>query len=175
MAALRFELNPELSADIRERVISIWVDVGNAGGAVGVPVPTEREHVEPLALRAFRRIEEGDDYLAVAYDDDELIGFGFLDRGRGPLFRHWATVKRLQIHPEHQGRGVGAALLEAISGFAGELGLEQLHLTVRGGTGTESFYIRHGYEHVATIPKIIRVAPGDDRDELYLIKRLQKL
>ncbi len=172
MATLRFELNPELTPDLRERIISIWVDVGNAGGAVGVPVPTKREHVEPLAARVFRRIEGGDDYVVVAYDGDETVGFGFLDRGRGPLFRHWATVKRLQVHPPHQGRGIGAALLEAITGFARELGLEQLHLTVRGGTGTEDFYKRQGYEHVATIPKIIRVAPGDDRDELYLIKYL---
>ena len=172
MVGLRFELNPELTPDLREGIISIWVDVGNAGGAVGVPLPTRREDVEPLASRAFRRIEEGDDYLAVVRDGEELVGFGVLDRGRGPLFRHWATVKRLQVRPERQGGGVGAALLDAITGFAVELGLEQLHLTVRGGTGTEAFYKRHGYEHVATIPKIIRVAPGDDRDELYLIKDL---
>ncbi len=148
------------------------MDVGNAGGAVGVPVPTRRADVEPLASRVFRRIEEGDDYVAVAFDGDEVVGFGFLDRRRGPLFRHWATVKRLQVHPGRQGEGIGAALLEAITGFAGELGLEQLHLTVRGGTGTEDFYKRHGYQHVATIPKIIRVAPGDERDELYLVKHL---
>ncbi len=172
MAGLRFALNPELTAALRERVVSIWVDVGNSGGAVGVPVPTERADVEPLASRAFRRIEEGDDYLAVAYDGDDLVGFAFLDRGRGPLFRHWATVKRLQVYPARQGEGIGAALLEAITGFARELGLEQLHLTVRGGTGTEDFYKREGYEHVATIPKIIRVTPDDDRDELYLIKYL---
>ena len=172
MTELRFELNPELSHELRDGIISIWVDVGNAGGAVGVPVPTKREHVEPLATRVFRRIEEGDDYVAVAYDEDQPVGFGFLDRGRGPLFRHWATVKRLQVRPDRQGEGIGGALLDAIHGFARDLGLEHLHLTVRGGTGTEDFYKRHGYEHVATIPKIIRVAPGDDRDELYLIKYL---
>jgi len=38
--------------------------------------------------------------------------------------------------------------------------------------GTESFYLRRGYEMVARIPAMIRVAPGDDRDELYLIKQL---
>lgn len=172
MAELQFALNPDLTPDLRARIVAIWVEVGNAGGAVGVPVPTTKEHVEPLATRAFRRIEEGDDYVAVAYDRDEPIAFAFLDRGRGPLFRHWATVKRLQVQPARQGEGIGGALLGAITGFAGELGLEQLHLTVRGGTGTEDFYKRHGYEHVATIPKIIRVAVGDDRDELYLIKYL---
>ncbi|HEV3472154.1 MAG TPA: GNAT family N-acetyltransferase, partial [Actinomycetota bacterium] len=133
---MSFALNPELTGELRDRLVSIWVDVGNSGGAVGVPVPTRREDVEPLASRAFRRIEEGDDYLVVAYEGDDPVGFAFLDRGRGPLFRHWATVKRLQVQPERQGGGIGAALLEAITGFARDLGLEQLHLTVRGGTGT---------------------------------------
>ncbi|MDQ4065785.1 MAG: GNAT family N-acetyltransferase [Actinomycetota bacterium] len=169
---LRFELNPELTEELCDRLIQIWTDVGNAGGAVGVPTPTERSDVEPLAAKALRRVGEGDDYLVTAFEDDELVGFAFLDRGRGPLFRHWATVKRLQVRPSLQGRGIGGALLDAIDDYAVELGLEQLHLTVRGGTGTETFYVRHGYEHVATIPGIIRVAQGDDRDELYLIKKL---
>ena len=168
---IRVELAPELTNELTEKVIDIWMEVGNTGGAVGVPVPTKREHVEPLAEKAFHRIREGDEYLFVAYDGDEMVGFGFLDRGRGPLFRHWATIKRFQVHPGRQGEGVGNAMLEALERFAQQLGLEQLHLTVRGGTGTERFYERHGYEIVAVIPQIIRVAPGDDRDELYLIRR----
>jgi GNAT superfamily N-acetyltransferase len=170
--AARVELNPAIDDELTERLIDIWVDVGNAGGAVGVPIPTTREVVEPMLERAFARVRQGDDYLLVAYDGDEVAGFGFLDRGRGPLFRHWATIKRLQVRPDRQGRGIGAAMIRAIDRFAADLGLEQIHLTVRGGTGTERFYERLGYEIVAVIPQIIRVAPGDDRDELYLIRRL---
>lgn len=169
--AIRVELNPQLSEELADRLIQIWIEVGNAGGAVGVPVPTERKHVEPLADKALYRVREGDEYLVVAYDGEEIVGFGFLDRGRGPLFRHWAMIKRLQVQPSRQGEGIGAALLAAMERFASELGLEQLHLTVRGGTGIEKFYVRHGYDVVAVIPDIIRVAPGDDRDELYLIRR----
>ena len=169
---IRVELGPPLTDELRERLIQIWIDVGNTGGAVGVPIPTTRGVVEPMLERALARVRQGDDYLLVAYDGDEVAGFGFLDRGRGPLFRHWATIKRLQVRPDRQGRGVGAAMIRAIDRFAADLGLEQIHLTVRGGTGTERFYERFGYEIVAVIPKIIRVAPGDDRDELYLIRRL---
>lgn len=67
-----------------------------------------------------------------------------------------------------QHAGIGTALLHAVHDAARRLGLEQLHLTARGGTGTEEFYLRQGYELVARIPEAIRVAPGDDRDELYL-------
>ena len=172
MTELRVELNPEITDDLAESLKAIWVEVGNAGGSVGVPVPTKPEHVEQLAAKAFRRVQEGDDYLVVAFEGSQAVGFGFLDRGRGPLFRHWATIKRLQVKPDLQRKGVGSEIVRATERFAHDLGLEQLHLTVRGGTGIEAFYEKLGYEHVATIPKIIRVAPGDDRDELYLIKRL---
>jgi ribosomal protein S18 acetylase RimI-like enzyme len=82
------------------------------------------------------------------------------------------TIKRLQVQPELQGQGIGSALLRAMDSFAASLGLEQLHLTVRGGTGRESWYEREGYKVVATIPGAIRVQPGDDRDEIYMVKEL---
>jgi len=52
------------------------------------------------------------------------------------------------------------------------LGLEHLQLTVRGGTGLESFYERFGYVVVGRHPGAVRVAPGDDRDEVMMVARL---
>ena len=56
---------------------------------------------------------------------------------------------------------------------ARELGLEALLVTVRDGRGTDVFYRRLGYTEVGRIPGAIRVAPGDDRDEIYLWLPLQ--
>ncbi|MDQ3956930.1 MAG: GNAT family N-acetyltransferase [Actinomycetota bacterium] len=153
----------------------MWVDVSNAGGAVGFPPPPPEitpADVAPVAESTFRRIRDGDDHLVVAYDSDAIVGFAFLEHRPGPLFRHWATIKRLQVHPARQGRGLGTALLLATHDLARSIGLEQLHLTVRGGTGTESFYASHGYELLARIPDAIRIAPGDTREELYMVVRL---
>lgn len=170
---LRFELNPELDPSLGDRLRTIWTDVSNAGGAVGFVPPVTEADVAPMADIAFRRVAEGEDHLVVAYQGDHATGFLFLVQRPGPLFKHWATVKRLQVHPDAQRSGIGAALLRAAEELGRrELALEQIHLTVRGGTGTEAFYQRQGYELVATIPGLIRVAPGDDRDELYLIKHL---
>jgi hypothetical protein len=49
------------------------------------------------------------------------------------------------------------------------MGLEQLHLAVRGGTGTEQFYGRLGWREVGRWPGALRLARGDDRDEILMI------
>jgi hypothetical protein len=40
---------------------------------------------------------------------------------------------------------------------------------VRGGTGIELFYERFGYAVVGSHPAAIRLAPGDDRDEIMMV------
>lgn len=167
----RFELDPPLDGRLLDALTDIWVDVSNAGGSVGFVPEVTRADVEPVADAAFALVRSGLSHLVVAYRP-EPIGFGFIEHRPGPLFRHWATVKRLQVHPTLQGQGIGTEMLFACHRFAPQLGIEALHLTARGGTGTEAFYERHGYEIVARIPGVIRVAPDDTREEIYLIKNL---
>jgi GNAT superfamily N-acetyltransferase len=169
---LRIELDPELDDALSEALLELWTDVSNAGGAVGFVPPVTKEDVRQTADIAFRRIRDGEDHLIVAFGEDGPLGFLFLEQRPGELFEHWATIKRLQVHPSLQGSGLGGALLEETHRLAPSLGLEALHLTVRGRTGTEGFYERYGYETIARIPDVIRVAPDDTRDELYMIKRL---
>lgn len=169
---LTFLLDPPLDAPLVERVAEIWLDVTNAGGAVGAAAPATHDDLRSVREDALGRVEAGKDHMVVALLDGEVVGFGFLTFRPGPLFRHWATVKRLQVHPDLQGRGIGGALLGEITRVARTLGLEQLHLTVRGGTGREAFYERYGYEVAARIPDVIRVAPGDTREEIYMVARL---
>lgn len=166
-------LDPLLTEELREQLIQIWTDVSNAGGAVGFVPPTSIEDVRPVAEEAFRRADSGGDHIVVAFSGAKPAGFLFLVGRPGALFKHWATLKRLQVSPPLQDRGVGGALLEATHETARrDLGLEQILLTVRGGTGTETFYERYGYKEVARIPGLIRVAEGDDREEIYMIREL---
>lgn len=167
-----FLLDPPLDDRMRRALVRLWTDVANAGGAVGFVPPVTTAEVEEVAGDALAAPAAGRGHIMVAAVGGTPVGLAFLEHRPGPLFRHWATVKRLQIHPTFQGRGLGARLLGAVHDAARALGLEALHLTVRGGTGTEDFYQRRGYDLVATIPGVIRVAPGDDRAELYLVKKL---
>ncbi|HJR44705.1 MAG TPA: GNAT family N-acetyltransferase [Actinomycetota bacterium] len=170
---LTFVTDPPLTEDLVARMTEIWIDVTNAGGSVGGVAPADAEQLQPVIEDALGRVEARKDHMVLATLDDQMVGFGFLAFRPGPLFRHWATVKRLQVDPKLQGRGYGGAILDELTRVArDDLGLEALHLTVRGGTGTEGFYERHGYKELARIPDAIRLAPDDTREEIYMVARL---
>jgi GNAT superfamily N-acetyltransferase len=172
MADPVFRTDPEIEPHLAARLVQLWADVTNADGAVGLVPPVTTDDVRPLADKAFAAVSSGDSHLLVAELDGEPVGFCFLEHRPGPLFRHWAELKRLQVRPELQGGGLGAKLLQAAAQAGRDLGLEQLRARVRGRTGAETFYMKHGYEIVARVPDAIRVAPDDDREEIYLILRL---
>jgi GNAT superfamily N-acetyltransferase len=172
-----FELvAPELATDpaLRAQLLDTWVRVTDAGGAVGFTAPADPAEVGTTLESALRRVARGQDTLGVLRRgrDGPAVGMGILVVSQSELRRHWRTVLRVMVAPELQGTGAGRTLLEGLHGLARELGTEHLVLSVRGGTGTERFYERFGYEQVGRHPAAIRLAPGDDRDELLLYKRL---
>lgn len=182
----RVERIAPVDAALRARLLRIWTDVSNAGGWVGFVPPVAEEDVAPALDAALRRVHEGRDWLVVvraaaapgggpppAWPED-VAGFAFVATNDRLLSEHWRWVLRVQVHPDHQGARLGAVLLDGIGDMAEDAGLEMLHLTVRGGEGLESFYGRAGYHEVARIPGAIRVAPGDDRDQVVLVCRLSE-
>jgi GNAT superfamily N-acetyltransferase len=160
------------SPQLRDQLLEMWVEVTNAGGAVGFAAPADVSAVASTLDAALDRVAAGTDLLGILRQNGNAVGMGFLVDGGSPLRRHWRTVLRLMVRPELQGRGAGRLLLEGLHRTAAGLGLEQLMLTTRGGTGVEGFYERFGYSIVGRHPGAIRLAPGDDRDELMLIFRL---
>ena len=156
-------------ARLRADLLDTWVAVTDAGGSVGFTAPAPVPAIAATLEASLARVAAGDDALGVLRDGQRVVGMGLLvDRG-GTLTRHWRTVLRVMVHPEHQGRGAGLVLMRGLHQMARRLGLEQLQLTVRGGEGLERFYERLGYTVVGRHPGAVRVGPGDDRDEIMLI------
>jgi GNAT superfamily N-acetyltransferase len=160
--------DPALYTDL----LDTWVDVIDAGGAVGFTAPADREAVARTLRGQLKRVGEGRDALGVLRHAGRAVGMAFLVESGSPLRRHWRTVLRVMVHPDLQGTGAGRLLLEGLHGVARELGLEQLLLSVRGGTGTEGFYERFGYVEIGRHAGAIRLAPGDDRDEIVMVLTL---
>ncbi len=187
----RVERVTRIDARLRERLLTIWTDVSNAGGWVGFVPPVDRTRVAPALDAALRRIHDGRDWLIVvraprpgadagpAADDplaverDVVAGFAIVADNDRLLSEHWRWVIRVQVHPDFQGARLGGVLLDGVARIAADAGLEMLHLTVRGGEGLEAFYARNGYREVARIPGAIRVSPGDDRDQVILVHDLR--
>jgi GNAT superfamily N-acetyltransferase len=165
---LRFVLDPELTPELRRDITDLWVDVTNAGGAVGFVAPVTAAEVRPVAEAAFAEIADGPDRVLVGYEGDRPVGVLIITDNRFHLKSHYRVLKRVMVHPDTQGRGHGAALMREAERIARGLGLEALHVTVRGGLGLESFYVRLGYREVGRLPGALRVGPGDDRDEIFM-------
>ncbi|MEU3497959.1 GNAT family N-acetyltransferase [Kitasatospora cineracea] len=162
---LRFVLDPDPTPALREEITQLWTDVSNAGGAVGFVPPVEAAQVRPVAERQFGAL--GPDRLLVGHEPGgRVAAVVFFEDMRFDLMDHWRMLKRVMVHPDFQGRGYGAQLLAEAERVAREWGLAGLRLTLRGGHGLEKFYGRSGYLEVGRVPGAIRVAPGDDRDDV---------
>jgi dUTP pyrophosphatase len=172
MAVPTVRRNPPLDGPLVDALVRIWTDVSNAGGAVGFVPPVEPEDVRPTAEAAFARVTSGTDDIAIAYESDEPVAFGFLATNETALARHWAAVKRLQRHPGRGGHGIGAAVLAELEAAATDRGLLRVTLTVRGGTGRERFYLAHGYRVDGVLPGRLWLAPGVTVEELHMSKVL---
>ncbi|MFD6227596.1 GNAT family N-acetyltransferase [Streptomyces sp. NPDC060232] len=162
-----------LAADLRRQLIDCWVAVANTGGAViaaGFPMPPVRTHeVAPVADQLIAGLEPDRCRILLAAYGDTLAGWLVLRRDPHPLIAHCGVVNHVQTHPGFRGRGIGAALMERVRVVAREeMGLERLQLSARAGLGLEEFYGRLGWVEVGRWPGALRVAPGDDRDDILM-------
>jgi GNAT superfamily N-acetyltransferase len=165
---IRFVVDPVLGGDLRERIIALWVDVSNAGGAVGFVGSVTADDVRPVAEQAFDGVTRGPDHLLIGLDGERLVALLFLTDNRFALKDHWRLLQRVMVSPDAQGRGYGAALMREAAAIGRKLGLSALQVTVRGGQGIEGFYARLGFREVGRLPGALRVAPDDDREEILM-------
>ncbi|WP_406123454.1 GNAT family N-acetyltransferase [Streptomyces sp. NBC_00989] len=169
--ALTFELDPAITPALREEVLTLWADVSNAGGSVGFVAPVTVDEIRPELVRHFVAMAEGRTRLLVGRDETGTVAATvFLAFNTHRLMLHWLWLYTVMVHPRHQGKGYGRDLLAAAERAARGLdGIEAIRLTCRGGHGLERFYGSCGYKEVGRVPGAIRVAPGDDRDDIFML------
>ncbi|AJE83110.1 MULTISPECIES: GNAT family N-acetyltransferase [Streptomyces] len=173
--ALTFTLDPPLTPELHEGLLGLWADVTNAGGAVGFVPPVVPDDIRPMLIKSLHEVAEGRSRLLVGRDGSGAVAAtAFLTHTTHRLMRHWIWVYTVMVHPSHQGKGYGRALMAATAASARDLdGIEAIRLTCRGGMGIERFYESCGYKEVGRVPGAIRVAPGDDRDDITLLLPLR--
>jgi len=169
--ALTFELDPNVDVALRDGILALWADVSNAGGAVGYVPPVTHETVRPDLMKHLAAMAEKRTRLLVGYDEEgTLAATAFFSFNTHRLMKHWVWLYTVMVHPGHQGKGYGRDLLKAAEEAAGGFeGIEAMRLTCRGGMGLERFYASCGYREVGRVPSAIRVAPGDDRDDITML------
>lgn len=75
----------------------------------------------------------------VIEESGEVVGFAVGDKRDGNI---WA----LFVHPDHEGRGYGRQLHDAMVAWLWSQGLEQLWLTTQPGTRAQAFYEAAGWQ-----------------------------
>ncbi|UQX05252.1 GNAT family N-acetyltransferase [Streptomyces sp. RerS4] len=166
-----------MSAELRSRLVDCWIRVINAGGAVihgGFPMPpVSTEQGDRVAGLIVDGLDPGRSRLLIATVDGRFAGWLVLSRNPHPLTAHCGEVNHVQTHPDFRGRGIGAALMHRVRDLARQdMELEQLHLSARAGLGLEKFYEGLGWREIGRWPGALRVAPGEDRDEILMFLAL---
>lgn len=173
-AQLRIRFVPDFAAADRvgQAVEQCWLDVSNAGGAVGFPfLPVSADEVKERTRLLERDVASGTVLLFVAERAGEVAGWVSLRLNVFSLTKHWATVERLQSRPELRGMGIGKALMHALTGHSRSIGLEHLRLVLRGGENLETFYESLGWQEIGRHRDALRLADGD-RDEVSMMLHL---
>ncbi|MEU9333288.1 GNAT family N-acetyltransferase [Streptomyces sp. NPDC048290] len=171
---LTFTLDPSVDPALRDGILDLWAEVSNAGGAVGYVPPVDPETIRPELLKHLAAMADGRTRLLVGHDTDgRVAATAFFAFNAHQLMTHWVWLFTVMVHPRHQGGGHGRALLAEAAHAArtapGFEGVEAIRLGCRGGLGLERFYGSCGYQEVGRIPGAIRVAPGDDRDDVIML------
>ncbi|CAG6398627.1 GNAT family N-acetyltransferase [Streptomyces cocklensis] len=171
---LTCELDPPVDEALREEILALWADVSNAGGAVGFVPPVTPEEIRPDMDASLAAVADGRRRLIVGRDQEgRVAATAFVAYNTHRLMAHWVWVYTVMVHPRHQGRGHGRTLMAAVEQAARSFpGIEAIRLTCRGGTGADAFYSACGYKEVGRVPAAIRVAPGDDRDDVVMLRAL---
>ncbi|MCX4527409.1 MULTISPECIES: GNAT family N-acetyltransferase [unclassified Streptomyces] len=168
---LTFTFDPVVDPALRDGLVDLWTDTSNAGGAIGFVPPVTREDIRPELVKHLVAMAEGRNRLVVGLDGSGRVqAAAFLALNTHRLQRHWIWVYTVMVHPDLQGRGDGRALMAAVADAARTLdGIDAIRLGCRGGHGLERFYAACGYKEVGRVPGAIRVAPGDDRDDITML------
>ncbi|MFD9304654.1 GNAT family N-acetyltransferase [Streptomyces sp. NPDC060048] len=171
LAALAYTLDPIVEPVLIEEFAALWTDVSNAGGSVGFVPPVTVDDIRPELDKHLAAAAEGRSRLLVGRDAAGRVrSAAVIAPNQHRLQRHWVWVYTVMVDPALQGRGAGRALMAAVADAARTIeGIEAIRLGCRGGTGLERFYEACGYREVGRVPGAIRVAPGDDRDDITLV------
>lgn len=148
-------------------LLNLWERVSAAGGAVGFTLPVDRSAVGAAVSVVIDDLRSGRAFGFAATRGRDIVGFVLLRPG-GQIMAHTGQINQLMVDPAGQRSGLGTRLVQSVVELARELDLERVRLALRNGTGLETFYTRLGFVEVGRFPGWIRVAPGDDRDEVLM-------
>jgi ribosomal protein S18 acetylase RimI-like enzyme len=152
------------------RVIAAVVALGGAVGWLAVP---DEDETRAWLDRQLALARAGDGAVALARVDGTVEALGIWQRYPDAVLRPNAEIRKVMVHPDARGRGLGRTVVEALTAHAAEAGIEVLVLDARGNNhAAHALYESLGWTRCGTIPDFIAV--GDERwDRVVFSRRLR--
>ena len=94
-----------------------------------------------LNFEAAARALENSLYAVVAVWEDKTIGMGRII-GDGAVY---LSLEDIVVFPEHQGKGVGAMIVERLMRHLNEYAPDRAVINLRAARGMVPFYVRFGF------------------------------
>lgn len=149
------------------RVIAAVVDLGGAVGWLATPDEAETGAWLDRQLALARA---GDGAVCLVRDGGTVEALGVWNRFPDAVLRPNAEIRKVMVHPDARGRGLGRTVVEALTGHATEAGIEVLVLDARGNNhAAHALYDSLGWTRCGTIPDFIAV--GDERWDRVVFSR----
>jgi putative acetyltransferase len=142
----------------------------NGGGLAREPDEMDLAGIEASLVRPFQ-----DGVALIAWIDGKPAGEIHASRYAPRQFAHNLTDLTVAVHPDFQGRGVGAALFEAVFDAARKMAppIERIELLCReGNAGAVRLYQRLGFVIEGRFHRRVRLRNGTVEDDLAMAKRL---
>ncbi len=162
----------DVPATFVDELADLWLNVSLAGGSVGFATEVDAPTVRAASERIVADAVAGCAQLLVLRREGALVGTVRLERGSDPVVQHRAMLKLLMIDPGLQGQGWAPASSMIVSTSPANSGWSR-YRSARSATGLEEYYTKIGWQEVGRFPGGVRLAPGDDRDEVWFFRRIR--
>ena len=113
-----------------------------------------------------------DNLVLVATVGDRVVGCASVKR-ISPSFTHHVGVFSVEVHPDHQRRGIGRSLLVACLHWAKEHGIERFELYTRADNDrAQALYESEGFRLESKRVRFIKLPDGRYVDDLVYVRFL---
>jgi GNAT superfamily N-acetyltransferase len=138
----------------------LLIDCVEGGASVSFMWPFPKSEAERFFEKVIVGLEAGDRILLAAFEEDRLVGTVQLLTSMPPNQPHRAEVSKLLVTRSARGKGIGAALMEAIERHARAAGKTLLMLDTATGGDAERLYQRLNWTLAAVIPNFALLPDG---------------
>lgn len=149
---------------------ALLVDAVHDGASVGFLAPMTSERAVAYWQPVLAGLKDGM-VLWVAEDGGQVVGTVQLALNPKENGHHRADVQKLLVLTTHRGRGIAAALMDAVDGYAKANGRTLLVLDTIAGSPAEFVYRHLGWQKVGEIPDYAAMPDGELRATAYYYKR----